>query len=48
MNSPEVEKQLLARGSEPVDPMPPKALKAAVARDYAEVQRSVKELGLTF
>jgi len=48
MNSPEVEKQLLARGSEPVDPMSPRDLKAAVSRDYAQVQESVKQLGLTF
>jgi tripartite-type tricarboxylate transporter receptor subunit TctC len=48
MNSPKMESQLIARGSEPVDPMPPKELKAAVARDYAEIQKSVKQLGLTF
>ena len=48
MNSPEIEKQLLSRGSEAVDPMPPKELKAAIARDYADIQKSVKDLGLTF
>ena len=48
MNSPEVEKRLIASGSEAVDPMSPKELKAAVAREYAEIQQSVKELGLKF
>ena len=48
MNSPQVEKQLLSRGSEPVDPMSPKELKSVVARDYAEIEKSVKQLGLTF
>lgn len=48
MNSPQVEKQLMSRGSEPVDPMSPKELKSVVARDYAEIEKSVKQLGLTF
>ena len=48
MNSPAIEKQLMARGSEPVDPIAPKELKATVARDYAEIEKSVKQLGLTF
>ncbi len=48
MNSPEIEQQLLSRGSEAVDPMPPQTLKAEIARDYADLQKSVKELGLTF
>lgn len=48
MNSPEVEKRLAASGSEAVDPMPPKELKAAIARDYAEIEQSVKQLGLKF
>ena len=48
MNSPEVEKRLIASGSEAVDPMSPKELKAAVAREYAEIQESVKQLGLKF
>lgn len=46
MNSPQVEKQLLARGSEAVDPIGPKELKAAVTREYAEIEQSVKQLGL--
>jgi tripartite-type tricarboxylate transporter receptor subunit TctC len=48
MNSPEIEKQLLSRGSEAVDPMSPKEVKAAVAKDYAEIEQAVKELGITF
>jgi len=48
MNSPEIEQQLLSRGSEAVDPMPPQTLKAEIARDYADLQKSVKELGLAF
>lgn len=48
MNSPEVEKRLIASGSEAVDPISPKELKAAVAREYAEIQQSVKQLGLKF
>ena len=48
INSPEVEKRLAASGSEAVDPMPPKELKAAIARDYAEIEKSVKQLGLKF
>lgn len=48
MNAPEVEKRLAASGSEAVDPMSPKELKAALARDYADVEQSVKQLGLKF
>ena len=38
----------LAHGGEAVDPMSPKELKAAVAREYAEIEQSVKLLGLKF
>jgi tripartite-type tricarboxylate transporter receptor subunit TctC len=48
MNAPEIEKQLLSRGSEAVDPMTPKEVKAAVAKDYVEIEQTVKELGITF
>ena len=48
MNSPEVEKRLAASGSEGVDPIPPPELKAAVAREYAQIEQSVKQLGLKF
>jgi tripartite-type tricarboxylate transporter receptor subunit TctC len=48
MNAPEVEKRLLASGSEAVDPMPPQALKKILARDYADIVQTVKKLGLKF
>jgi tripartite-type tricarboxylate transporter receptor subunit TctC len=48
MNSPEVEKQLAARGSEAVDPISPQELKKVVAQDYAELEKMVKQLGITF
>jgi tripartite-type tricarboxylate transporter receptor subunit TctC len=48
LNAPEIEKQLLARGSEAVDPMSPKEVRAAVTKDYAEIEQAVKELGITF
>jgi tripartite-type tricarboxylate transporter receptor subunit TctC len=48
MNAPAIEKQLLSRGSEAVDPMSPKELKTAVAKDYAEIEQAVKKLGITF
>lgn len=46
MNAPEIEKRLIASGSEAVDPMSSKDLKAELARDYVEIERSVKQLGL--
>ena len=48
MNKPEVEKRLMASGSEPVDPISPQELKAAIAREYTEIEQSVKQLGLKF
>jgi len=48
MNSPAIEKRLAASGSEAVDPMSPGQLKTELARDYAELEKSVKELGLKF
>ncbi len=48
MNAPEVEKRLAASGSEAVDPMSPKDLKSALALEYAEIEKSVKQLGLKF
>jgi tripartite-type tricarboxylate transporter receptor subunit TctC len=48
MNAPAIEKRLAASGSEAVDPMSPKQLKAELTRDYAELEKSVKELGLKF
>ena len=40
--------RLATEGSEPAERMTPAELKATVAREYAEVERSVKELGLKF
>jgi tripartite-type tricarboxylate transporter receptor subunit TctC len=48
MNAPEVEKQLISRGSEAVDPMTPKEVRAAVAKELAEIEETVKQLGITF
>ena len=48
LNAPEIEKKLMASGSEAVDPISPKELKAIVARDFADIQQSVKQLGITF
>lgn len=48
MNAPEVEKRLIASGSEAVDPIPPKELKGIVARDYEDIVQTVKQLGLKF
>ncbi len=48
MHTPEVEKRLMASGSEAVDPISPKELKVAIAREYAEIAQTVKQLGLKF
>ncbi len=48
MNAPEIEKQLISRGSEAVDPMSPKEVRAAVTKDYAELDQVVKQLGIKF
>ncbi len=48
LNAPEVEKRLAASGSEAVDPISPKDLKVEVAKEYAEIVKSVKQLGLKF
>lgn len=48
MNAPDVEKKLIASGSEAVDPMSPKETKAIIARDYADIVDTVKSLGLKF
>lgn len=48
MNAPDVEKRLIASGSEAVDPISPQELKKIVARDYADIVQSVKQLGLKF
>ena len=46
MHSPEVVKRLANEGSEPAQRMTPAELKAEVARDYAEIQKTVKAMDL--
>jgi len=46
MHSPEMAKRLAAEGSEPAERMTPAELKATVAREYVEVERTVKALNL--
>jgi tripartite-type tricarboxylate transporter receptor subunit TctC len=48
MHSPQVVQRLTADGSEPADRMTRAELKKALAREYAELERSVKELNLQF
>jgi tripartite-type tricarboxylate transporter receptor subunit TctC len=44
MHTPQMVQRLAAEGSEPAGRMTPAELKAALAREYVEVERSVKEL----
>jgi tripartite-type tricarboxylate transporter receptor subunit TctC len=44
MHSPQMVQRLAAEGSEPAERMTPAELKVTVAREYAEVERSVREL----
>jgi tripartite-type tricarboxylate transporter receptor subunit TctC len=46
MNSPQMVQRLAAEGSAPAERMTPAELKATVAREYAEIEQSVKQLGL--
>lgn len=46
VNTPAMAKRLIALGATPVKPMSPDKLRAVVNKDYAELQKSVKELGL--
>jgi tripartite-type tricarboxylate transporter receptor subunit TctC len=48
MHTPQMVQKLAADGSEPAERMTLAELKAANAREYAEIERSVKELGLKF
>jgi tripartite-type tricarboxylate transporter receptor subunit TctC len=48
MNTPEITKLLVASGSEPGKPSSPEQLKKEVAKDYAEIVETVKDLGLKF
>jgi tripartite-type tricarboxylate transporter receptor subunit TctC len=46
MHSPEMVKRLANEGSEPAERMTPTELKAEVARDYVEVEKTVKAMNL--
>jgi tripartite-type tricarboxylate transporter receptor subunit TctC len=46
MHSPQMKQRLEADGSEPAERMTPGELKAALVRDYAEIERRVKQLNL--
>lgn len=48
MHTPQVVQRLTADGSEPAERMSRAELKTALAREYAELERSVKELNLQF
>ena len=48
LNAPEVEKRVMAAGGEGIDPISSKELSKIVAREYADIVQSVKQLGLTF
>jgi tripartite-type tricarboxylate transporter receptor subunit TctC len=48
MHSPQMVQRLAAEGSEPAERMTPAELKAIIAREYVEVERTVKQLGLKF
>ena len=46
MHSPQMVQRLLADGSQPAERMTPEAFKAALARDYVEVEQQVKRLNI--
>ncbi len=48
MHTPQMVQRLAADGSEPAERMTPEQLKAGLTRDYVELERQVKELGLKF
>lgn len=48
MHTPQMVQRLAADGSEPAERMTPAQLKATLAREYVELERQVKELGLKF
>jgi tripartite-type tricarboxylate transporter receptor subunit TctC len=48
MHSPQMVQKLAADGSEPGERLTPDQLKVQIAREYADIERSVKELGLKF
>lgn len=48
MHTPQMVQKLAADGSEPAERATPEQLKANLAREYVELERQVKELGLKF
>ena len=48
MHTPQMVQKLAADGSEPAERMTPEQLKAGLTREYVELERQVKELGLKF
>ncbi len=48
MNTPQMVQRLANDGSEPAERMTPEQLRASLTRDYVELERQVKELGLKF
>ena len=48
MNSPRYERRLESVGAQSVDPMPPEQLKKLLAKEYAEIETTLKELAITF
>ena len=48
IHTPQMVQRLAADGSEPAERMTPEQLKASLTREYVELERQVKELGLKF
>ena len=48
MNTPQMIQKLATDGSEPAETMSPEKLKEALSRDYVQMEKQVKELGLKF
>ena len=46
MHSPQMVQRLLADGSQPAERMTPEQFKAALAREYVEVEQQVKRLNI--
>ena len=46
MNSPKYQQRLESVGAQAVDPMPPEHLKKLVAKEFAEIETTLKELGI--
>ena len=46
MNSPQMVQKLSGEGSEPGERLTPDELKAQIAREYAEVEKQVKQLNI--